>query len=222
MKSYFLRAWLICGTLDIGWAAINTLIGGGSVAGMLRFVAAGPFPDGAATGALGGAVLGLAVHFALMAVMVATYGLLTAQGLIAKLGPWWLTGALYGLALYLIMYWVVMPVRWPSIHPGANPVSMAKAIFAHVALVGLPMAYFARRLIGKGDPDMSDDLVLSVTNYIDAPPGNRPGGLARPVEEWWCPKPWRAEIVAQEWHAGGRAAQIMHGPNGEAVPNEGI
>ena len=149
MKSYFLRAWPICGTLDIGWAAINTLIGGSSVGGMLQFVASGPFPAAGDWG-LAGSALGLAVHFALMAVMVAVYGLLTAQGITAKLGPWWLTGALYGLAIYLIMYWVVMPTRWPSIHPGANPVSMAKAIFAHVALVGLPMAYFARRYIGKG------------------------------------------------------------------------
>jgi len=149
MKRYFLTAWLICGTLDIGWAAINTLIGGGSVADMLRFVASGPFPAASDWG-LGGALLGLAVHFALMAIMVAVYGLLAVRGITSKLGPWWLAGALYGLALYLIMYWVVMPTRWPSIHPGANPVSMAKAIFAHVALVGLPMAYFARRHIGKG------------------------------------------------------------------------
>jgi hypothetical protein len=149
MKSYFLRAWLICGTLDIGWAAINTAIGGGSVAGMLRFVAAGPFGDGASDWGMAGAALGLAVHFALMAVMVAVYGLLAARGIMGKLGPWWLTGALYGLVLYLVMYWLAMPLRWPSIHPGANPVSIAKAIFAHVALVGLPMAWIANRYLPK-------------------------------------------------------------------------
>ncbi|HEY1124726.1 MAG TPA: hypothetical protein VGE65_03770 [Sphingobium sp.] len=149
MKSYFLKAWLICGTLDIGWAAINTLIGEGSVPGMLRFVAAGPFPTAGDWG-LSGAALGLAVHFALMAVMVAVYGLAAAHGITGKLGPWWLTGALYGLVLYGIMYWVVMPTRWPSIHPGANTVSMAKAIFAHVVLVGLPMGWIAQRSLSKG------------------------------------------------------------------------
>lgn len=149
MKSYFLKAWLICGTLDIGWAAINTALGGGSVAAMLRFVAAGPFPAAGDWG-LGGAALGLAVHFALMAVMVAVYGLAAARGITGRLGPWWLTGVLYGLALYLVMYWLVMPTRWPSVHPGANPVSMAKAIFAHVALVGLPMAWIAQRSPWKG------------------------------------------------------------------------
>lgn len=150
MKSYFLRAWLICGTLDIGWAAINTAIGGGSVAGMLRFVASGPFGDGANDWDAGGAVLGLAVHFALMAAMVAVYGWIAARGITGKLGPWWLTGALYGLALYLVMYWIVMPLRWPTINPGANAVGTAKAIFAHVALVGLPMGWIARTyLSGK-------------------------------------------------------------------------
>jgi len=69
---------------------------------------------------------------------------------------------------------------------------------------------------------MSDDLVLSVTTYIDAPPEKVWEVMTVRQEEWWCPKPWRAEIVAQEWHAGGRAAQIMHGPNGETMPNEGV
>ena len=148
MKDYFLKAWLICGTLDIGWAAINTAIGGGSIASMLQFVASGPFPAAGDWG-LGGAALGLAVHFALMAVMVAIYGLAATRGIIGKLAPWWLTGALYGLALYLVMYWLVMPARWPSIHPGANPVSMAKAIFAHVVLVGLPIGWFAQKILKK-------------------------------------------------------------------------
>src|SRR5689334_17677462 len=113
MKSYFLKAWLICGTLDIGWAAINTLASEGSVAGMLRSVASVPFGDAANDLGIGGAVLGLAVHFALMAVIVAVYGLLTARGITREFGPWWLTGALYGLALYVIMYWIVLRLRWP-------------------------------------------------------------------------------------------------------------
>ena len=150
MRAYFWRALLLCGILDIGWAIVMTLIAGGSVAAMLRTVASGPFGDGAADWGRAGAALGLAVHFAIMAVMVAVYGLLAQRGLTARLGPWWLAGALYGLVLYVIMYWVVLPLRWPSIHPGANPVSMAKAIFAHVILVGQPMACIAKRQLFKG------------------------------------------------------------------------
>lgn len=69
---------------------------------------------------------------------------------------------------------------------------------------------------------VADDLTLSVTAYIDAPPGKVWEVMTQRQEEWWCPRPWRAEIVEQDWRAGGRAAMIMHGPNGETMPNEGV
>lgn len=41
-------------------------------------------------------------------------------------------------------------------------------------------------------------------------------------EEWFCPRPWRMEIVEQELRAGGRSAMVMHGPDGEAHAMEGV
>jgi len=72
--------------------------------------------------------------------------------------------------------------------------------------------------------DMTDiaDLDLSVTTYIDAPPEMVWQVMTQRQEEWWCPTPWRAEIVEQDWRPGGRAAMIMRGPNGEEMPNEGV
>ena len=63
---------------------------------------------------------------------------------------------------------------------------------------------------------------LSITRYIDAPPAKVWDILANRQEEWWCPKPWSIEMIAQERHAGGRSAMIMRGPNGEEMPQEGI
>ena len=63
---------------------------------------------------------------------------------------------------------------------------------------------------------------LSITRYIDAPPARVWDILANRQEEWWCPKPWSIEMIAQERHAGGRSAMIMRGPNGEEMPQEGI
>jgi len=40
--------------------------------------------------------------------------------------------------------------------------------------------------------------------------------------DYWCPRPWRVEIVEQQWRAGGRSAMVMHGPNGETMPQEGV
>jgi len=67
-----------------------------------------------------------------------------------------------------------------------------------------------------------DEMILSVTTYIDASPDAVWDILTTRQEEWWCPKPWRVEIIEQDWRAGGRAAMTMHGPNGEVMPQEGV
>lgn len=63
---------------------------------------------------------------------------------------------------------------------------------------------------------------LSVTRHIAAPPEVVWKIMTERTAEWWCPRPWRTEIVAQEWRTGGRTATIMHGPNGETSGGDGI
>lgn len=42
-------------------------------------------------------------------------------------------------------------------------------------------------------------------------------------DEWFCPKPWRAEVIAQDLRPGGRSAVQMFGPDGEETgPMEGV
>lgn len=63
---------------------------------------------------------------------------------------------------------------------------------------------------------------LSVTRLIAAPPEKVWDVMANRQEEWWCPRPWSIEMIAQERRAGGRSAMIMRGPEGEEMPQEGI
>lgn len=63
---------------------------------------------------------------------------------------------------------------------------------------------------------------LSVSRYIAASPEKVWSVMTDRMAEWWCPKPWRVEIVAQDRRAGGRTAMTMIGPNGENMPMEGI
>lgn len=63
---------------------------------------------------------------------------------------------------------------------------------------------------------------LTVTRHIAAPPEVVWHALTERQAEWWCPKPWTVEIVAQDRRPGGRAAMVMHGPDGEHMPQEGI
>jgi uncharacterized protein YndB with AHSA1/START domain len=63
---------------------------------------------------------------------------------------------------------------------------------------------------------------LQITRLIDAPVEAVWRAWADHGEEWLCPKPWRAEIVEQELRAGGRSRMVFHGPDGEAMPLEGV
>jgi uncharacterized protein YndB with AHSA1/START domain len=63
---------------------------------------------------------------------------------------------------------------------------------------------------------------LSVTHYIDAPPEKVWLTLTERLPEWWCPKPWRTEVNALEWRAGGAFDTTMFGPEGEQIPCRGV
>ena len=136
---------LLCGTLDILFAAILTGMRGRHVGDMLRFVASGPFPDAAAMGRQG-AIIGLLVHFTLMAIMVAVF-VIAARQLPRLLAKPLLSGVAYGLLTYVVLDLIVVPLRFPAAWPPA-PLSIATQLFAHIVLVGIPIALIARRYVG--------------------------------------------------------------------------
>lgn len=63
---------------------------------------------------------------------------------------------------------------------------------------------------------------LSITRLIDAPREAVWRAWTDHLAEWWCPQPWRVEIIEQDARPGGRSAMIMHGPDGEVMPQEGV
>ena len=66
------------------------------------------------------------------------------------------------------------------------------------------------------------DLALAVTRLIDAPVDVVWRVATGRMADYWCPKQWTVEIIEQDFRAGGRSAMVMHGPNGEAMPQEGV
>ncbi len=137
-------ATAVSGTLDILFAMILTVLFGREIGNMLRYVGSGPFPQATEMGA-GGAMLGLAVHFALMAIMAAGYVLAARRipALVERPIQW---GVLYGLATYVVMNWLVVPMRFGTPLP-PSPLSMATQLFAHIVLVGIPIALIAARYL---------------------------------------------------------------------------
>lgn len=69
---------------------------------------------------------------------------------------------------------------------------------------------------------MSDDLELSVTRHIDAPVEAVWDAMANRQNEWFCTRPWRAQVDHQDRRAGGRCEMTFYGPNGEVMPQNGL
>jgi uncharacterized protein YndB with AHSA1/START domain len=69
---------------------------------------------------------------------------------------------------------------------------------------------------------MSESNELSVTRYIAAKPDKVWEVMTERQEEWWCPVPWRAKVDRQERRPGGVCNMTFHGPDGEAMPQNGI
>lgn len=146
MNRHFIQATAVAGALDLLAAmGITLYFGKRSVGDMLRFVASGPVPSASDMGA-GGAVLGVIVHFVLMAVMVALYFAASRRWPALHARPI-ASGVLYGLITYVVMNVIVVPLRWPEAWP-PSATSIITQLFCHIVLVGIPIALFAAR--GRG------------------------------------------------------------------------
>lgn len=137
-------ATAISGTLDILFAMILTVAFGRHIPDMLRFVASGPFPAAVGMGT-SGALLGLVVHFALMAIMAAIF-VLIVRARPDLLDTPWRTALAYGVITYFAMNWLVVPLRFHSPLP-PKALSIVTQAFAHIVLVGTVFAFVARRYL---------------------------------------------------------------------------
>jgi hypothetical protein len=141
-------ATVVAGTLDIVFAMMLSLIFGRHIPDMLRFVASGPFPAATDMGT-NGAFLGLLTHFTLMAIMTVVF-VAAARGkaeLTEKPIKW---GVIYGLVTYVVMNLLVVPLRFGNWPP--KPLSIATQLFAHIVLVGIPIALITARSLRNSSP----------------------------------------------------------------------
>lgn len=71
---------------------------------------------------------------------------------------------------------------------------------------------------------MSEDIhELSVTSHIAAPRATCWQVWRDRKGEWFCPEPWRAEVIEEDMRPGGRSAVRMFGPDGaDSGPMEGV
>jgi hypothetical protein len=114
-------------------------------AAILRSIAAGIMGSAAArTGGPGLAALGFGLHFlvALGAAAVFVAACRIVPGLARR--PF-VTGPLYGLLVFLMMNYVVIPLSAIGRYPGPWSATTSQVIAVHLVGVGLPIALAARR-----------------------------------------------------------------------------
>ncbi len=134
---------LVAGSLDILYAmAFWWLKAGVSPLRILQSVAAGALGPASFDGGAASATLGLVLHFAIATAMAAAY-VLAARRVPLLLRRPWLCGAAHGLLLYAAMNLVVVPLSAAGAQP-RDPLWVACSIVAHMLLVGVPIALFAR------------------------------------------------------------------------------
>src|SRR5215207_3770064 len=135
---------LIAGTLDICAAFLTAWLRRGvSPAALLRFVASGLLGPPAFTGGAKTAAIGLALHFLIATVATAVYYFASRKLLFLIERPVHL-GLLYGVAVYLFMNFVVLPL---SLVP-RGPITVSGFIIGLLTImfcVGLPIALIVRR-----------------------------------------------------------------------------
>lgn len=132
-------AGLAGGAVDGVYASCVGLIHGRTVVKVWQGVAGGWLGKEAGQGGLATAALGLATHFGIAICMAATFALVASRVRLLYQRPL-IAGAGYGLGLYVVMYRIVLPLRWPAIFPKWDGVQSFTDIASHMG-VGLAIAW---------------------------------------------------------------------------------
>ena len=135
-----LLATAVAGTLDITDACVYWAITKGvPPERIFQSIASGLLGKAAYKGGAPTAALGLALHFGIMAAMVAIYALASLRLPILTKRPV-VMGLGYGLATYLVMNYVVLPLSRAGPRGSFVLPNFINGLMAHLVLVGLTVA----------------------------------------------------------------------------------
>jgi len=138
-------ATLLVGTLDISDAFIFYSLRGISPIRILQGIASGALGRAAFGMGQRSALLGLFFHF-FIAFSATCVFLLAARKLPLAHHPW-LYGALFGVTLYIVMNYIILPVSKIGLRPMPPLVALINGVAALVFCIGIPLAFIARRYV---------------------------------------------------------------------------
>jgi hypothetical protein len=152
---------LAVGVLDGGFVVVRVFLNKGDISRPFQAIAAAILGAEAFAGGLATAFLGVALHFVVATGVVLTYYLASRHWGILTRRPVAL-GAIYGLAVYAMMHFVVIPLS--ALSPGPRVLSrMLPGILIHIVGVGIPTALAARAAAPRGD------VVGETAAFLEAP-----------------------------------------------------
>jgi len=138
-----LRAGVLCGVMDITAAFVTWYRKGVMPTRILQGIASGALGPSSFQGGWKTATLGLGFHF-LIAFAAATLFYLASRKLPFMTRRPFLSGVLYGVAVYGFMYWIIIPLS--AIRRGPFSLSgTITAIIVHMVCVGLPISLVVKR-----------------------------------------------------------------------------
>ncbi len=138
-----LLATLVVGALDITEVIVFYGLKGVAPTRVLQGVAAGLIGRGAAVeGGVPTALLGLGLHYFIAFVVVCVYFFASHKIAALRESPV-VMGAVYGLLVYLVMNFAVVPLS-ASGPQRFTSTGVLNQLFAHVVCVGIPTALIAR------------------------------------------------------------------------------
>jgi len=144
-----ITGWLVAGTCDIVYAiAFSYLRSGVAPARVLRFVASGALGAAAIGGGAGVAALGLLFHY-LIAFIVTAIFFGAARLRPSMVRHPYVTGAAYGLVVYVVMNAVVIPLSRIGPRPMPAAIVTVTGVLVHMFLIGTPIALAAARAVGR-------------------------------------------------------------------------
>ena len=131
---------LVAGTGDILYAIVYSGIYGRSPLWVLQSVASGWLGKPAFAGGVPTGALGLASHYAISIAAAAIY-FLAGRRIAFMQRHWAISGALFGMAVYVFMSYVVVPLSAAPFRFPVTPESFLRGFASHALLFGLPIAY---------------------------------------------------------------------------------
>jgi len=137
---------LAVGALDAVDAMVFFGLRGATPVRIFQSIAAGLLGRSSFSGGMPTAVLGVALHFFIAFLIVATYVLASRQIEILTRAPI-VCGLAYGVAVYLAMNLAVIPLSAAGRAPFSWPVTI-NGVLIHMLGVGLPSALFAKAASG--------------------------------------------------------------------------